>query len=97
MLRRRRVNTLSCRSSVQSSRSVVLAQVCRQLLVSHPPQCPTTRPGSSVSSRVLYSHLIVEGIEIGPRKSLDNLQLVGVGKSAVGEPKVFVKPSGINN
>src|SRR6188472_572892 len=60
-----------------SLRPIVLADVHRKLLAGHPAQIPGRRPWSSVSPRIVYSHLVFQGIEVGSRKPFDKLELLG--------------------
>src|SRR5262245_18070598 len=76
--------------------SVLLTQVSRQLLTRDPSQRPPAGPGSCVSACVLDRDFIFQGVEVRPRETLHQSKLLGVRKTAVGEPEVLVEPPGVD-
>src|SRR5688572_10143766 len=62
-----------------------------QLLPGDPAQLPTAGPGPRERARILDGDLVLERVEVRPRKPLDQLQLVRVRNPAVGEPEVLVE------
>src|SRR5262245_12483904 len=77
--------------SPQTSGTVVLTQMPRQLFVRHPAKRRTAGPRPRVGAGILDGDLVLHRVEISARKPLDQFQLVGVGKASVGEPEVLVE------
>src|SRR5262245_57754763 len=53
------------------SGTIVLAEMPRHFLSRHPAERRAARPGPRVRTGVLDRHIVLQGIEIGARESLD--------------------------
>src|SRR4030081_2321024 len=82
---------------VITSRPVVLAQMPRHFFPCHPAKRQTARPRSRVRAGVLDRDIVLQSVEVRARESLDEPKLIGVRKTAVGEPEILVEAPGIGH
>src|SRR6266699_4606260 len=78
-------------SGILLSWSIVLAEILRHVLAGHPAQRPARGPCPRVGARIVNGDIVLQGIEIGTRKALHEVQLPGVRQAAVGEPEALVE------